>query len=86
MASVGYDLSKDIWPVDVVFVPNSWGKWNEQPDRWPEEWGSPIGGMIICELDVWMQYFVGSRSIFFYADIEGVPAKKLPDWGYGEWL
>ncbi len=86
MATVGYDLSKSIWPVEVVFVPNSWSKWNLQPSRWPKEWGKPIDGLIICELDVWARSFVGSRSMFFYADIDGVPAKKLPDYGFGGYL
>lgn len=85
MASVGYDLSKDVWPVPVVFVPNSWGAWNTQPERWPEKWPT-IPGMITVLLDDWVKWFVGSGSIYFYADIEGVPAKNLPDWGSHEYL
>jgi len=83
MMTAGYDLSKSVWPEPVVFVPNSWGAWNTQPKCWPRDiWGPPIGGLIICALDVWVRWFVGSRSIFFYADVEGVPAKRVPDWGW----
>ncbi len=87
MASVGYDLSREVWPVDVVFVPNSWGDFNTQPEshfrqrNWPR-----IPGMIVVRLEDWVRWFVGSRSIFFYCDIQGIPAKNLPDWGSHAYL
>jgi hypothetical protein len=87
MASVGYDCSREVWPVDVVFVPNSWGDFNSQPEdkfrqrNWPR-----IPGMIVVRLEDWVRLFVGAKSIFFYADIQGVPAKNLPDWGSRNYL
>jgi hypothetical protein len=87
MASVGYDLSRDVWKADVVFVPNSWGDFNTQPEaqfaerQWPR-----VPGMIVVELDVWVDRFVGDKSIFFYVDVQGVPAKALPDWGSHSYL
>ena len=87
MASVGYDISKDVWPVEVVFVPNSWGDFNTQPEshfrqrNWPR-----IPGMIIVALSDWDRLFVGARSMFFYCDIQGIPAKNLPDWGSHSYL
>lgn len=87
MASVGYDISRDVWPVDVVFVPNSWGDFNTQPEKQFSERGWPrIPGMIVAQLDDWVSLFVGEQSMFFYADVQGVPAKELPDWGSGEYL
>ena len=80
MATVGYDISRVIWPVDVVFVPNSWGDFNTQPSRWPETWPR-IPGMITVRLEDWVDWFIDSKSIFFYCDIKGVPAKNIPNWG-----
>jgi hypothetical protein len=85
MPTVGYDLTREIWPVPVVFVPNSWGEWNAQPKRWPSEWGPTIPGLIVAELDAWGDYMIGSRACFFYCDVEGIPSKTLPDWGYDRW-
>jgi hypothetical protein len=82
MATVGYDATQDVYPVTVYLVVNSWGAWNVKPKVWPEDrygpW--PPGSFWVPE-PVYAKYFVGSRSIFAYADIKGVPAKKLPDWG-----
>lgn len=86
MASAGYDLSRDLCPVQWVAVPNSWGDWNQAPGWWPTDiWGPPIKGLIICRLEDWVDWFVDSRSIFFYCDIEGIPAKKV-NWRIEEWL
>ena len=82
MATVGYDISKTVWPVDVVFIVNSWGDFNTQPPNWPWQ---KVAGMITARLEDWARYFVGN-SMYFYADIEGVPAKQLPDWGTGSYL
>jgi hypothetical protein len=87
MASVGYDLSRDVWPVDVVFVPNSWGDFNTQPeDKFTERKWPRVPGMIVVELDTWVSRFLGGKSIFFYVDVHGVPAKNLPDWGSHSYL
>lgn len=87
MASVGYDISRDVWPVDVVFVPNSWGDFNSQPEAKYKERGWPrIPGMIVASLDDWVKLFVGARSMFFYVDVQGVPAKNMPDWGSSSYL
>lgn len=80
MATVGYDISRTIWPVDVVFVPNSWGDFNTQPTCWPLSWPR-IPGMITVRLDDWVERFLGAKSMFFYCDIKGVPAKNIPNWG-----
>ncbi len=87
MATVGYDISREVWSADVVFVINSWGNFNTQPEarfksrKWPR-----IPGMIVVELSTWVKWFVGGKSIFFYVDIQGVPAKNLPDWGSHSYL
>ena len=82
MATVGYDDTREVYPVGVFLVANSWGRWNERPHVWPEDrfgpW--PEGSFWVAE-DVYARYFVGSRSIFAYCDINGVPQKTLPDYG-----
>jgi len=82
MATVGYDDTCEVYPVCVFLIANSWGLWNQRPKIWPEDrygpW--PEGSFWVAE-DVYARYFVGSRSIFAYCDIKGVPQKALPDYG-----
>jgi hypothetical protein len=85
MATVGYDRSRECWDVDVVFVPNSWGPWNTQPACWPSKWPA-VPGMIVARLEDWVDRFVEAGSMFFYCEIQGVPAQSLPDWGSQTYL
>jgi len=79
MATLGMDLTKDVWPVPVVFVQNSWGDFNTQPtDRYQARNWPRIPGAIVARADDWWELF---GTMYFYADVAGVPAKKLPDWG-----
>ena len=82
MCTGGMDDTKTVYPVGVFLVMNSWGRWNSPPAVWPEDvygpW--PEGSFWVAE-DLWEEYFLGSNSIFFYCDIQSVPAKKLPDYG-----
>jgi hypothetical protein len=85
MATVGYDDTKEIWPVRVYFVVNSWGRWNNPWSKWVQDsqlqkiLGPPIDGMIVCHHEIWERYFM--EDALFYSDIEGFPAKQLPDYG-----
>jgi hypothetical protein len=87
MATVGYDDTREVYPVCVFLVANSWGTWNSKPKVWPEEvygpW--PVGSFWVDE-ELYGRYFVGSRSIFAYADVNSVPQKQLPDYGTTEYL
>lgn len=83
MATVGYDDTKEVFPETCFFVANSWGAWNQQNPKWDERVLGPwIPGMIVVPADEYERYFIDSGSIFYYADIDGVPAKTLPDWGF----
>jgi hypothetical protein len=92
MATVGYDDTREIWPVRVYFVANSWATWNQQWSKWLNDIeiqklvGFPFDGMITVHGDVWEQYFLGGRSIYFYSDIDGFPAKTIPNYGTGSFL
>ena len=79
MASTGYDISKEVWPVDVVFVQNSWGDFNVQPESKFTERGWPrIPGCIVADAGDWWDRF---GTCYFYADVEGIPAKDIVNWG-----
>jgi hypothetical protein len=82
MATVGFDDSREIYPVGVFLIANSWAAWNSKPRVWPEDrygpW--PVGSFWVSEA-VYADYFVGSQSIFAFCDVVGVPQKKLPDYG-----
>ena len=87
MATVGYDDTKEIWKERVYFVANSWGDYNNAWDKWVNDrtmqhvLGPTITGMIVVAADVWERYFLGGRSIYFYSDIQGFPAKTIPSYG-----
>jgi len=82
MATVGYDDTREIYPVGVFLVVNSWGKWNSKPTVWPEgRYGAWPEGSFWVDEDTYARYFVGSNSIFAYCDIQGIPQKNLPDYG-----
>jgi hypothetical protein len=42
--------------------------------------------MIVVRLEDWVDRFVEAGSMFFYCDIQGVPAQALPDWGSSTYL
>lgn len=82
MATVGYDDTKEVYPVCVFLVANSWGKWNSKPTVWPEDrYGIWPEGSFWVDEDTYARHFVGSGSIFAYCDIKGIPQKNLPDYG-----
>lgn len=88
MATVGMDWTRELWSVEVFFVQNSWGAWNEPNPVWKQHeeiLGPWIPGMIVVPVDEYDRYFVRSGSISYYADIVGVPRKPLPDWG-SSWM
>lgn len=84
MAIVGFDDTREHFPVCVFFVPNSWGQWNKKPSasQWPEELFGPwIPGMIVVHEDVFSQ-FVRAGDMWFYSDIGSYERRELPDWGF----
>jgi hypothetical protein len=81
MATVGYDISLELWKEPVVFVPNSWGAFNAPNPVWKaneDVLGPWIPGMIVIPLDEYERYFVRGGSIHFYSQIKGFPVKELP--------
>jgi len=82
MATTGYDLSEEFFKEQVVFVPNSWGSWNDPNPIWvanQDVYGPWIKGMIVVPIHEYERYFIKSGSIHFYSDIEGWEVKELPN-------
>jgi len=84
MGTVGYDATREFYPIDVVFIMNSWGAWNTKPKKWSVELFGPwIPGIIVCDAEVYDRICLGSRSIFFYVDVDNPAPRVLPDFGTG---
>lgn len=84
MGSGGYDISCEIWKEAVVFVAQSWGEWCPPNKVWiknQDVLGPYPTGMIVCPIDEWERYFLKSGSIYFYGNITGFPAQRLPNYG-----
>lgn len=88
MATSGCDFTREVFAEDVFFVPQTWGKWNEGNSHW-ERHRDVLGpyptGMIVVSAEDYEREFIRSGECYYFADIAGVPAKKLPDYGGAAW-
>lgn len=80
MCVCGYDDSKEFWPFRVWFIANSWGRWNQPVPDWPASYPEQIPGMIVTD-DEGFAVCVESDDMWAYSDVQGFPARKLPDLG-----
>jgi hypothetical protein len=80
MATVGYDDTKEYWPFRVFFIANSWGRWNTPVPDWPSSYPPQVPGMIVTSEDDWAVCVRGG-DCWAFSDVEGFPARKLPDLG-----
>ena len=80
MAIVGVDDSMEFYPVRVWFIQNSWGRWNQQPKKWPVEYPPWVPGMIVTSQDDF-QACIDGNDCWVYGSVEGYPPQKLPDFG-----
>jgi len=76
----GYDYTRQFWPFDVIFLMQSWGAWNVQPDDWPSDYPAPVPGMIISRADD-AAICVDNGDCWAYSDVQGYPQTTLPDLG-----
>lgn len=84
MATVGFDATEEIFEDIVFFVPQSWGDWIAPNKKWVKHTdvlGPYPTGMIVVPIGDYDRYFVRSGSIYFYGDVQGFPAKRLPHYG-----
>jgi hypothetical protein len=80
MATVGYDDTKEFWPFRVWFVANSWGRWNQPVQDWPSSFPEQVPGMIVTD-DAGFSDCVEAEDMWAYSDVQGFPARALPDLG-----
>lgn len=82
MAHGGYDDTRDFFKERVYFFINSWAMWCDPPKNWPVDLYGPYPtGLIVCRGDVFEQFALGTRSIFYFKGVDGYPAKTFADLG-----
>lgn len=80
MAWIACDDTRKIYNETLFLIQNSWGKWNSGP----KTHGQPEGSFWVREKDA--KSILNSRGSFVFSDVDGFPARQLPDYGLGEWL
>jgi len=80
MAWIACDDTRDLFDETLFLVQNSWGKWNSGPKRH----GQPDGSFWIRERDA--RKILQARGSFAFSNVEGFPARQLPNYGLGEWV
>lgn len=80
MAWIACDDTREIYNETLFLVQNSWGKWNGGGKRH----GQPDGSFWIRESAA--RKILASRGSFVFSDVEGYPARQLPDYGLGSWV
>ena len=81
MAHFGYDLTREIWKVEVAFVPNSWGAWNKPNKVWlanEEVLGPWIPGMLVVPIEEFERHIINARSTYYHAQVEGDRIAPIP--------
>lgn len=84
MATTGYDLSKEVWKEEVVFIAQSWGEWCPPNKVWVQHedvLGKYPVGHIVVSVEDYDRHFVRAGSMYFYGSVKGFPAQKLPNYG-----
>jgi hypothetical protein len=80
MAVVFYDDTRTHWPFRVWGIANSWGRWNTPVPDWPADYPPQVPGMIITD-DEGFAVCVEAGDMWAYSDVQGFPARDLPDLG-----
>ena len=80
MTIIGCDDTHEIYNETLFLLANSWGHWNSGPKRHNQ----PDGSFWIRE-EV-MADMLSARGTFVFSDVDGFPARQLPDYGLGGWV
>jgi hypothetical protein len=80
MAVVGCDFTAG--KRHGFLIANSWGDWIDGGHPW---WGEIPKGTFMCDADVFRR-MLNSYGTWAFSDVDGFPARRLPDYGTGEWL
>ena len=80
MAWIACDDTHERYKETLFLVQNSWGKWNSGP----KVLGQPDGSFWIREKDA--RGMLASKGSWVFSDVDGFPAKDLPDYGTSTFL
>lgn len=82
MAVGGYDFTREFYPCDVWFIPQTWGRWNNKPKFWPEEaYGPWPPGLSVMPNEIFVnECFTSSYRVALGA--VGYQAPKLGGFGF----
>ena len=80
MAWIACDDTKKRFRETLFLVQNSWGKWNSGP----KVHGQPEGSFWIREKDA--RGMLAEQGSWVFSDVEGFPARNLPDYGTSSYL
>lgn len=79
MAWIACDDTREVIDEILFLIQNSWGKWNSGPKRH----GQPDGSFWVREKDA--RAILNARGSFVFSDVDGFPARELPNYGLGSW-
>lgn len=80
MGWIAGDDTQEIYNETLFLVQNSWGAWNSGPKRH----GQPDGSFWIREGVA--AGMLAQRGAWVFSNVEGFPAKQLPNYGLGGWV
>lgn len=74
------DDTRSVYNETLFLIVNSWGVWNAGPKKYNQPDGS-----------FWIRQSVAERMLaqrgsFAVSNFDGFPARRLPNYGFGEWL
>ena len=80
MAWIACDDTKKVHRETLFLVQNSWGRWNSGPKTHEQ----PDGSFWIRESDA--RAMLASRGSWVFSDVDGFPARQLPNYGTVDFL
>lgn len=80
MAWIACDDTRERHNETLFLVQNSWGVWNSGP----KVHGQPDGSFWIREKDA--RGMLASQGSWVFSDVDGFPARDLPDYGTSTYL
>jgi hypothetical protein len=80
MAWIACDDTRERFNEMLFLIQNSWGLWNNGP----KAHGQPDGSFWIREKDA--RGMLASQGSWVFSDIDGFPARELPDYGTASYL
>jgi hypothetical protein len=80
MCWCGCDDTRKVYNETLFLIVNSWGVWNAGPKKYNQPEGSFWIRQSVAER------MLAQRGAFAVSNFDGFPARRLPNYGFGEWL